>query len=65
VVTTETVAKERVKIGTKTVEEAQQVSGEVRKEQIDMEPDTDTTSGRPESSPPKPGQRDTGQQRGK
>ena len=43
VVTTETVAKERVKIGTKTVEEAQQVSGEVRKEQIDMEPGTDET----------------------
>jgi len=41
VVTTETVAKERVKMGTKTVTEAQQVSGEVRKEEIEMEPGTD------------------------
>ncbi len=43
VVTTETVAKERVKMGTETVTEQQQVSGQVRKEQIDMEPDADTT----------------------
>ncbi len=43
VVTTETVAKERVKMGTETVREQQQVSGQVRKEQIDMEPDADTT----------------------
>ena len=40
VVTTETVAKERVKLGTQTVQEQQQVSGEVRKEQIDMDSDT-------------------------
>ena len=41
VVTTETVAKERVKMGTKTVQEQQEVSGEVRKEQIDMDSDGD------------------------
>ena len=56
VVTTETVAKERVKMGTETKTEQQQVSGEVRKEQIDMEPGTDGES---------TGRGDTGQQRGK
>ncbi len=55
VVTTETVAKERVRMGTKTVQEQEQVSGEVRKEEIDMEPGHDTDGG--------PGRGDTGPQR--
>lgn len=44
VVATETVAKERVRMGTETHREQQQVSGEVRKEQIDATTDeADTT----------------------
>ncbi len=45
VVTTETVAKERVKMGTETVTEQQQVSGQVRKEQIDASTDSDAGRG--------------------
>ncbi len=45
VVTTETVAKERVKMGTETVSEVQQVSGQVRKEQIDASTDRDAGRG--------------------
>ena len=49
VVTTETVAKERVRMGTKTVQEQERVSGEVRKEEIDMEPGTDGGQDRAET----------------
>ena len=45
VLTTETVAKERVKMGTETVTEQQQVSGQVRKEQIDASTDSDAGRG--------------------
>jgi stress response protein YsnF len=41
VVDKQTVAKERVRLGTETVTEDQQVSEEVRKEQIETEGDTD------------------------
>lgn len=43
VVTTEAVAVERVRIGTETVTEEQSVSGEVRKEQIDVDDPTRAT----------------------
>jgi len=41
VVTTEAVPVERVRLGTETVTEQQQVTGEVRKEQIEVHDDTD------------------------
>jgi stress response protein YsnF len=42
VVRTETVPVERVRMGKQTVTEQQQVSGQVRKEQIELDTDTDT-----------------------
>jgi uncharacterized protein (TIGR02271 family) len=42
VVTTETVPKERIRLSTDTVTEQETVSGEVRKERIDVEGDVDT-----------------------
>jgi len=41
VVTTEAVPVERVRLGTETVTEQQQVTGEVRKEHIEVHDDTD------------------------
>jgi stress response protein YsnF len=44
-VATEAVPVERVRLGTETVTEQQQVSGEVRKEQIEVHDDTDADLG--------------------
>jgi uncharacterized protein (TIGR02271 family) len=46
VVTTEAVAVERVRLGTETVTDNQTVSGEVRKEEIEVEDGTRTVTGR-------------------
>lgn len=43
VTTKEAVPVERVRVGTETVTENQQVTGEVRKEQIELETDADPT----------------------
>jgi uncharacterized protein (TIGR02271 family) len=43
VVSKETVPVERVKLGTETVQDTQQVSEEIRSEQIDVDGDTDRT----------------------
>lgn len=43
VVTMQTVAKERVQLGTETVTEEQQVSADVRKERIELEDDVDNS----------------------
>lgn len=45
IVTTEAVPVERVKLGTETVTEQRQVTGDVRKEQIDANDDTTGPSG--------------------
>jgi stress response protein YsnF len=42
VVRTETVPVERVRLGKQTVTEHQQVDGQVRKEQIELDTDTDS-----------------------
>ncbi len=43
VVDTETVAVERVKVGTETVRDEETVTGEVRKEQLEVDDDTDSS----------------------
>lgn len=47
VVATEAVPVERVRLGTETVTEQQNVTGEVRKEQIEVEGDTVDPTARP------------------
>ena len=42
---TEAVAVERIKLGKQTVDEQQTVSGEVRKEQVDLDDSDVTTTG--------------------
>ena len=49
VVTTEAVPVERVRLGTETVTEQQSVSGEVRKEQIEVHDETVNPAARPEN----------------
>ena len=44
VVTTETVPVERIRLGTETVSETQQVTGQVRKEEVEVVDDTTSTS---------------------
>jgi uncharacterized protein (TIGR02271 family) len=51
VVAKETVPVERVRMGTETVSEQQQVTGEVRKEQIEVEDDVKATGGRDDLDP--------------
>ena len=43
---TEAVAVERVKLGKQTVQDQESVSGEVRKEVVEMDDDSGTRSGR-------------------
>jgi uncharacterized protein (TIGR02271 family) len=45
VVTTEAVPVERIRLGTETVSETQQVTGQVRKEEVEVVDDTTTTTG--------------------
>ena len=45
-VSTETEAVERVRLGTETVREQETVSGEVRKEQIELDDDARTSGDR-------------------
>ncbi len=51
VVSKETVPVERVRMGTETVSEQQQVTGEVRKEQIEVEDDVNTRGSRDDLDP--------------